>query len=125
MADEHYTAITDAEMRALVEAGAGGREIAAYHQLTRHYNDPEHPARCWVSASLAAERLGITQNAFRKALARLCERRFTIGGGVTLPVLTRVSGGHNGRAAVYNNNIRSAIVGGRLVPPTRQFSTTE
>lgn len=114
-----YTTITDAEMRALVQAGAGGREMAAYLQLTRHYNDPEHPSRCWVSASLAAERLGITQNAFRKALARLCERRFPVADGVTLPILTRVAVGHNGHSSVYENNVRKAIVGGRVVPPTR------
>lgn len=114
-----YTAITDAEMRALVESGAGGREIAAYHQLTRYYNDPEHPARCWVSTGLAAERLGISADTLRQALGRLTRRRFTVVGGVTLPVLTRVSAGHNGRPAVYNNNIRAAIVGGRLQPPTR------
>lgn len=121
---EQFTSITDAEMRALVEAGAGGREIIAYLQLTRFYLDDEHQTRCWVSVEVAARRTGMSRDAFKHALARLTRRRFPIEGGATLPVLTRMERACRNRSAVYNNNIKSAINGGRVRPPLKQFSTS-
>ena len=116
MADQ-FTRITDAEMRALVEAGASGREIIAYLQLMRYEGDPEHPTRHWVSASAASRRTGMSWDAVRQALARLTRRRFTVAGGATLPVLTRVERACRNKSAVYNNNVQAAMNAGQLPPP--------
>lgn len=98
-----YTNITTGALRILYEARASAREIIAYAMLTRYHNDEEHPARCWVSAQMASEALGMTPDGFAKALNGLTRKTFAYEGGY-VPVLTKVSDGHNGRAAVYNDN---------------------
>lgn len=103
MAD-NYSILTDGEMRGLTEARASGVEVIAYMALTRYHNDPEHPARCWKAAQLAEKETGISADVFRKALNSLTRKTFTEG-GEEITVLARISRGHNGRAAVYNDNL--------------------
>lgn len=98
-----YTNITTGALRILYEARASAREILAYAMLTRYHNDEEHPARCWVSAQMASEALGMTPDGFAKALNALTRKTFSLD-GEDVPVLTKLSDGHNGRAAVYNDN---------------------
>lgn len=98
-----YTNITTGALRILYEARASGREVLAYAMLTRYHNDPLHPARCWVAAQMAADALGMAPDGVAKALNALTRKTFTLD-GEEVPVLTKLSDGHNGRAAVYNDN---------------------
>ena len=105
-----FTNVTDQEMHALRESGASGVQILAYMQVARFYNDPEHPSWCSVSAKTASERVGMSQDMFRRALAALTTKTFTTPDGRKVPVLERVSRGHNGRPATYENNINKYLV---------------
>lgn len=106
---EGFTKLTTGVLRGLCEAKASGNETLAYAFLTRWHNDSQHPARCWTSAQLAANEIGMSSDVFRKALSSLTRKTFTEG-SAEIPVITRVRSGHNGRAAVYNDNLYAARV---------------
>lgn len=104
-----YTNLATGQLRGLAEARASGTEFAAYAMLTRYHHDPEHPARCWVSAQMAADELGLRPDSVTRALNALTRKEFALG-GEALPVLAKVSDGHNGRAAVYCDNLYAVAV---------------
>ena len=112
-----YTRLATAQLRGLAEARASASEVLAYAMLTRYHNDDDHPARCWVSAQLAAEALGTRADTVARALNALTKKSF--GDGVT--VLEKVSDGHNGRAAVYEDNLYAVAVLGEGRGVARQI----
>lgn len=125
-----YTNLTSGVLHGLYEARASGREVIAYARLVRFHRDAEHPARCWASAQMAGEELGMSADVFRKALNALTRKTFSAC-GVEVPVLTRISCGHNGRSTVYNDNLYALAVlrdptqvAGQICPP-RVFNTAE
>lgn len=119
---DKYTKICDAQIMGLYEAGASRNEVLAYLELSRFHNDPEHPARCWVSAQYASEVTGIDASCFSRALRSLCGKVFTVDkSGNRITVLTQISKGHNGRAATYNDNLYEFSTNGSY-PVARQDS---
>lgn len=104
-----FTKLAVSVLRRLYVAKANGTECIAYAILTRYHNDEEHPARCWHSAQLAEDELGMRLDTFSRALNSLTKKTFTHD-GATIPILAKVSDGHNGRAAVYNDNLYAACV---------------
>lgn len=111
MADpqEGFTRLTTGTMRRLYAAKASGTEILAYAMLTRYHNDPEHPARCWHSGQMVEDELGMRIDVFCRALKSLTEKTFAYG-DAEVPILTKVSEGRRGRAAVFNDNLYAAVV---------------
>lgn len=107
--EDGFTRMTTATMRRLYDAKASGVEILAYAMLTRYHNDEEHPARCWRSAQLVESELGMRVDVFCRALRSLTKKTFDYDGR-KIPILTKVSDGHNGRAAVFNDNLYAVAV---------------
>ena len=105
-----FTPLTNEQLRGLYEAGASANEVLAYALLTRWHSDPEHPARCWHSAQLAADILGMRADTFTRSLTRLTRKAFTHDAHGPIAVLVKVSGGHNGRSTVYNDNLYAVTV---------------
>ena len=103
------TRLTIEALRKLYKAKANGTECVAYAVLTRYHNDVEHPARCWHSAQLAEAEIDMRLDVFSRALNSLTKKTFQHD-GMTIPILAKVSDGHNGRAAVYNDNLYAACV---------------
>lgn len=122
-----FTKLAVGTLRNLYSARANGTECVAYAILTRYHNDEEHPARCWHSAQLAEDELGMRLDVFSRALNSLTKKSFTLD-GMTVPILAKVSDGHNGRAAVYNDNLYAACVlkdRGQLVLPSPTSDNVE
>ncbi len=104
-----FTKLSVEVLRRLYGAKVNGTECIAYAMLTRYHNDAEHPARCWHSAQLAEDELGMRLDVFSRALNGLTKKTFAHD-GKSIPILAKVSDGHNGRAAVYNDNLYAACI---------------
>lgn len=107
--NDGFSMLTTSVLRGLYRARANGAEMAAYAMLTRYHGDAEHPARCWHSAQLAEAEIDMRLDVFSRALNSLTKKTFQHD-GMTIPILAKVSDGHNGRAAVYNDNLYAACV---------------
>lgn len=105
-----FTTLTNGQLRGLYTAGASANEVLAYALLTRWHNDPEHPARCWHNAQLGADVLGMREDTFTRSLRRLTEKAFARDAYGPVAVLTKITGGHNGRSVVYNDNLYAVMV---------------
>ena len=108
-----YSRLTDGQLMGLQEAGASASEILAYAVLTRKHEKawPDNDL-CWASASLIAERTGMSEQTAMKALQRLCRKYFTVD-GQPVAVLHRITGGNNGRATRYYDNLWREVRDGR------------
>lgn len=111
----YYTQLWDGQIRGLTEAGASGNERAAYEFATRFHGDATHPARFWVNADMAADKIGMRSDVFARALRDLCKKCFYIGGR-PVPILTKVARGQNGHSARYNDNLYQAVCLERTYP---------
>lgn len=100
-------------------SGASMTQCLAYLCLTRwhHDKDGDHDV-CWVSAEKVAALLETDVSTISRALRGLCSKTFRTRDGRLVPVLSRVSGGHNGSSAVYRDNLYACLVGGQICLPT-------
>ena len=107
-----YTKISNAQLRGLREAGASGSEIIAYSLLTRFHHDECNPSHAWCHQQLAESLVEMRPDVFRRSLSGLCKKHFTNDqDGKPVPVLKKVSSGHRGKAAVYDDLLyRAAVV---------------
>lgn len=94
-------------------------QVLAYEYLTRwHGGQGGDPYVCWASARDAAKVLGTDVSTVSRALRGLCKKTFATADGGRVPVLERLSGGHNGACATYRDNLYSYAVGGQFCTPT-------
>lgn len=114
-----FTRVYDGILTGLREAGASGLQFAAYEYLSRwHKEQGGDPFVCWVSAETGAKVLLTNPRTFSKALRDLCSKTFATADGRRVPVLERLSGGHNGACATYRDNLYAYVVGGQSCLPT-------
>ena len=114
-----FTRVYDGILTGLRDAGASGLQFAAYEYLSRwHQGKGGDPFVCWVSAEAGARVLLTDPQAFSKALRELCLKTFATADGRRVPVLERLSGGHNGACATYRDNLYAYAVGGQSCLPT-------
>lgn len=94
-------------------------QVLAYEYLTRwHQGQDGDPFVCWASARDAAKVLGTDVSTVSRALRGLCKKTFATADGRRVPVLERLSGGHNGACATYRDNLCAYAVGGQSCLPT-------
>lgn len=122
-----YTILTDTQLDGLHEAGASRNEALAYAMLARFHGDGGMEAACHVNAEAASKVLGMDASGFSKCLAALTRKTFAVGGGVRVPVLVRLGGGHRGHVTTYLDNLYAYSLavgkGGTFQPaitPTKQ-----
>lgn len=113
--EKEFTKTTDGILRGLSAAKASGAQCCAYLYLARwHHTVKGDPFMCWVSAKSGADVTGTDIGTFSRALRGLCSKTFRTQNGEDVPVLSRISGGHNGASAVYRDNLYACLVGGRV-----------
>ncbi len=114
-----FTRVYDGILAGLSDAGASATQILAYEYLTRWHGDRDgEPFVCWASAKDAAGVLLTDVSTVSRALRGLCKKTFSTADGRRVPVLERLSGGHNGACATYRDNLYAYAVGGQSCLPT-------
>ena len=114
-----FTQVYDGILTGLSDAGASATQVLAYEYLTRwHGGQDGDPFVCWASARDAAKVLGTDVSTVSRALRGLCKKTFATADGRRVPVLERLSGGHNGACATYRDNLYAYAVGGQSCLPT-------
>lgn len=100
---EPFTRVWAGMLAALTEANVSGKELVVLISLMRYQKDAG--GEVWRPVSEIAAECGLSESNVRNKLTSLTRKTFRGKDGYPVPVITRVSEGHRGRAAVYTVNL--------------------
>jgi hypothetical protein len=98
-----FTRVWAGMLAALTEANVSGKELVVLISLMRYQKDAG--GEVWRPVSEIAAECGLSESNVRNKLTSLTRKTFRGKDGSPVPVITRVSEGHRGRAAVYTVNL--------------------
>ena len=101
--NEPFTRVWAGMLAAVAEANVSGKELVVLISLMRYQKDAG--GEVWRPVSEIAAECGLSESNVRNRLASLTRKTFRGKDGSPVPVITRVSEGHRGRAAVYTVNL--------------------